>query len=423
MMKAPISAFLLLVLCLGASAAVPRTQAQRRIQDLDSREPLRSSVWGVLAVNLKGDTVACLHHRRRMVPASNMKLVTTGAALLTLGPSARFSTTVGYRGAVQDSTLLGDLCVVGGGDPTIGTLFSYLPAPETHFARWAEALRQAGIRRIEGRIVGDGSWLESDGRHTDWSSEDERSRDGVVPSGLTFRGAMGDSLPDGPLSCVLHFRRYLEENGIVVSGPCVEEKTDSVQVLGQFPSPDIRTLAKQANFESDNFYAETLLLALGRKLRGDCSYEGATEALHDALAPLGLKARSRQVRFADGSGLSRKNYLSPDFVVRFLTAMTRTRVWRDYLASLPVPGKGTLSTRLKSASPQTRSRIRMKSGSMNGVRCFSGYILSADGAPERTIVFSVLTNNVLATSSAHATLVDGVIEALAAENGGELLSL
>ncbi|MBQ9548666.1 MAG: D-alanyl-D-alanine carboxypeptidase [Bacteroidales bacterium] len=395
-----------------AFAAVPDNAVQRRLEALDAAEPLRSSVWGVLAVNFKGDTLACVHARRRMIPASNMKLITTGAALLQLGPSSRFSTQVGIRGAVKDSTLLGDVCLVGGGDPTIGTLFSYLPAPQTHFEKWAEALRGAGIRRVEGRIVGDGSWLANEGRHTDWSSEDERTRDGVVPGGLTFRGAMGDSLPDGALSCAIHFRRYLEENGIAVSGPCAEEKTDSVQVLASFPSPQLRSLVRTANFESDNFIAETLLLALGRKLRGATDYDGATLALQDALAPLGLKACSRSMRFADGSGLSRKNYLSPEFTVRFLTAMSRTGVYKDYLASLPAPGKGTLKTRLKALPAEQKARIRMKSGSMNGVRCFSGYILPADGNPAHTIAFSVFTNNVVAPGAAHAALVDGIIEEL-----------
>ena len=58
----------------------------------------------------------------------------------------------------------------------------------------------------------------------------------------------------------------------------------------------------------------------------------------------------------------------------------------------------------------------MKSGSMNGVRCYSGYILSPDGDPARTIVFSLLTNNVTADSWMVNPSIDGIIKALASEN-------
>ena len=58
----------------------------------------------------------------------------------------------------------------------------------------------------------------------------------------------------------------------------------------------------------------------------------------------------------------------------------------------------------------------MKSGSMNGVRCFSGYILPSSGRAEETIVFSILTNNAVAPSSQVYPLLDAMIESLANEN-------
>ena len=58
----------------------------------------------------------------------------------------------------------------------------------------------------------------------------------------------------------------------------------------------------------------------------------------------------------------------------------------------------------------------MKSGSMDGVRCFSGYILPSDGKPGNTIVFSILTNNAVAPGSQVYPLIDAMIESLANEN-------
>jgi len=53
---------------------------------------------------------------------------------------------------------------------------------------------------------------------------------------------------------------------------------------------------------------------------------------------------------------------------------------------------------------------------MNGVRCYSGYILSSDGDPDKTIIFSLLTNNVTESSWAVSPSIDRIIEAIAAEN-------
>ena len=90
---------------------------------------------------------------------------------------------------------------------------------------------------------------------------------------------------------------------------------------------------------------------------------------------------------------------------RFLKAMISSPEFDNFLYSLPVPGgNGSLSYNMKSYPQGLRSRIRVKSGSMNGVRCYSGYILPEDfqyipGQPvpeevkSRILIFSVLTNN------------------------------
>jgi len=129
-------------------------------------------------------------------------------------------------------------------------------------------------------------------------------------------------------------------------------------------------------------------------------------------------AESGKMRFADGSGLSRKNYISPSFMVGFLNAMARSRVYSDFLNSLPYAGEKntTLQNRLSKAPSELRLRVRMKSGSMNGVNCFSGYILPGDGKPSKTIVFSLLTNNSVASNSTVCTLLDEMIISLAREN-------
>ena len=97
--------------------------------------------------------------------------------------------------------------------------------------------------------------------------------------------------------------------------------------------------------------------------------------------------------------------------------MNCTEVGDMYRRSLPSPGKhGTLEYMFSKESAAFRSRIFMKSGSMNGVRCYSGYILPESGDSQKTIVFSLLTNNVVADSWMVNPSIDGIIKALAAEN-------
>lgn len=416
---------------LADAAQSPATQTktvQKSVEALDSKGgALEHAVWGVLAVNFKGDTLAELNKGKCMVPASNMKLVTTAAAYLKLGRDYRFNTTIATDGQIKDSTLCGNLYIIGGGDPLIGNLFSYLPKEDVPFSKWNKILTDNGIARIEGAVVGDGSYFCGELRHSDWSTEDERSKDGVVPSGLTWRGKMGDSIPDGPLAAATHFRRWLIANGTPVSGTATEtgarqpsdrQSPDSLTILGTAQSATLNHIASIANHQSDNFCAETLIKAIGKSNNGSDDYDTATTALHRALSPIGLAGPSAGMRFADGSGLSRKNYLSPEFLVSLLRGMARSRYYKDYLHSLPRPGRadGTLKTRLPKAPSAVKDRIYMKSGSMNGVRCFSGYILPSDGNTQNTICFSIMVNNYVGSQTKLAPVLDALILELANEN-------
>ncbi len=412
----------MLMLASTAQAASPRTASQRLAQALDGRGgAFEGSVWGVLAVNFRGDTLADFNSSRRMVPASNLKLITTGAALLTFGKEYTFGTTLATDGEVRDSVLCGNLYVIGGGDPLIGTLFPYLPSPGETFSRWKSVLSASGINALAGNIIADGSYFEGEQRHPDWSSEDAITKDGVVPSGLTWRGNMEDTVPDGPLAAAMHFRDWLDADSTFYIGVADAREgyaPDSLSVLGTVPSAPLGEIVSITNHRSDNFCAETLLKALGKRFEGADDYSSSVSGLRQALAPLGLKARSGSMRFSDGSGLSRKNYISPGFLVAFLRAMARTGVYKCYLESLPRPGRsdGTLKPRLPKASSSVKDRIYMKSGSMGGIRCFSGYILPTGGNSSGTIAFSVMVNNYVGNQAVLASKLDELILTLAAEN-------
>ena len=134
-----------------------------------------------------------------------------------------------------------------------------------------------------------------------------------------------------------------------------------------------------------------MLRAMGKTATGIAEYDSCLVAESVVLRDLGLNLD--QVEFADGSGLSRMNYVTPEWMVNFLDAMQKSPAFDAFLASLPQPGEGTLS----SIRFPGCERVRMKSGSLSGVLCYSGYILDEAGKP--AVTFSILTNNALVGAS------------------------
>ncbi|MBR5700517.1 MAG: D-alanyl-D-alanine carboxypeptidase, partial [Bacteroidales bacterium] len=149
--------------------------------------------------------------------------------------------------------------------------------------------------------------------------------------------------------------------------------------IGKTYSPSLGRICRETNHRSDNFYAETLLRTLGRRTHTVDNYDTCRVALRSVLKDLGVDDTGGLI-ISDGSGLSRTNSLSPAFMVRFLSAMRRSPAWNDYLAGLPIPGaNGTMRTVLPTLPQETKDRIHLKSGSMNGVLCYSGYITRKKG--------------------------------------------
>ena len=136
---------------------------------------------------MNGDTLACVNPKQRLVPASNMKLVSTGLALKHFGPDFRFTTTLAYSGQIVDSTLVGDLYILGGGDPTIGSNSECARAANDTFGGWAAILRRAGITRIDGNVLGDPRFFNDPSPDNMGASyEDIGTAYGTGPTGLCF---------------------------------------------------------------------------------------------------------------------------------------------------------------------------------------------------------------------------------------------
>lgn len=141
---------------------------------------------GICIRTMSGKTLKEVNADRNFIPASNLKAVTAALALQKLGTDFRFTTAVAYSGQIDGKGVLrGDLYIVGGGDPTLGSDSPIAVPRDSLFADWERAVRNAGIRRIEGRIVGDSRAMPCRMRGS-WMYEDLGTYYGASCSGLMF---------------------------------------------------------------------------------------------------------------------------------------------------------------------------------------------------------------------------------------------
>ena len=196
---------LILAAMLLLAGSGPRTLAEdgnsietaiaRRIEDLLELPAARRTHWGVLVRNLgTGATVFERNAEKLFVPASNAKLFSTAMALRRLGPGYRFATAVSATGPVDgEGVLQGDLRLVGGGDPNLSSRMLPYRKPE-EFAPdrlaplrdLARQLREAGIRRVAGDLVGDDSRYVWQPYPRGWGYADTLQAYGSPTSALVF---------------------------------------------------------------------------------------------------------------------------------------------------------------------------------------------------------------------------------------------
>ncbi len=171
-----------------------RGSLQQRLSVLLDQPPFDRATWNVYAQDDRGRVLFNRNGDRFSVPASNTKLVVSAAATVLLPADYRARTSIYANGTVTNGVLQGDLILYGRGDPTwsercytVDTL-----APGGCDSTWtavdaiADSLRAHGIKRIAGRIVGDGSYFEPVLTHPSWNSFDLNWWYAAPISGLGF---------------------------------------------------------------------------------------------------------------------------------------------------------------------------------------------------------------------------------------------
>lgn len=195
-------------------------------------------------------------------------------------------------------------------------------------------------------------------------------------------------------------------------------EADDVRPVATYRSPPLRAIVHTMNHESDNLYAEQLLRTMAvvdppPPAANDQDVGSAARgvlALRTALAEVGVD--TSDVTLEGGSGLSRKNLVTPRALVQLLThyrTAADTTTAAPFSRSLPTGGaEGTLEDRFPADAP-ARGRVRAKTGTLTGVSSLSGYVETTEGTP---IAFSILCNHHRTDSDRVRAAQDAIVNAI-----------
>lgn len=336
----------------SASAATPKTDATLRA-DLVRLAASAGGSGGFTVLDGKTGRILAESRGTAARPlGSTAKLLSTTAALRTLGASHPLTTTVAIMAGVDAAgTLGGDLYLLGGGDPTLD---------EPQLQKLADVVVARGIRAITGSVVGDESLFDL-------------QRGGPATGGafdLDFAGALGAltyargrQAPDGPLqpdparAAAYRFDDILEARGLTIRGiPKAGVTPTAAAPLGHV-SATVGAVVKTIDKQSDDFAAEVLTKVLGAARAGNAPFSGTTA---NGVAVVKRNLYGLPLRPVDGSGVAPRTKGSTRALARFVR---RVRTIKALAGALPVAGvDGTLATRMTSAP--ARRNCRAKTGSL-----------------------------------------------------------
>jgi D-alanyl-D-alanine carboxypeptidase/D-alanyl-D-alanine-endopeptidase (penicillin-binding protein 4) len=310
--------------------------------------------------------------------ASDAKLFTSAAALLALGPDTTLPTDVLTSVPVDASgTLSGDLFLRGSGDPALG---------EPQMTALADQIVAAGVHRITGSVVGDGTRFDEVRTGPSGNGVFDPDLQGVLGALVYERGRQVDGgafQPDPDRAAAFRFDDALEARGVVILGvPHAGATPPGATPLAAVASLPISALATVVARDSDNYIAEMLAKAIAARTTVTATTAAGAAAITTAAAGVGS-----QVALVDGSGLDARDRAAPREVVDLLRRM---RPMPAFAAALAIAGRtGTLADRL--TAPPAAGRCQAKTGSMpaNRVSALSGWCRTRRG---RILIFSLLVS-------------------------------
>lgn len=434
------------------------------LQNLEKDNDMKYASIGFCAIDINSNKVYAQRNPiQALIPASSMKVITTGSSLAILGSNYTFKTYLEYSGSISNGTLNGNLYIRGTGDPSLASpIMEGVLTRVALMAQFVAAIKKAGIKKINGHIIGDGSLYDDQTMISTWQWGDIGNHYGAGAGGLNYHdnlyyinfkrksdfGAIppvdhttpaipnlkidnrvtcagsrtGDNayvfcapygtevvirgtipkgsglfdikgaLPDPALFCAHDLRNFLTTGGISVSNKAttqrIYKKKESRTKIHTYSSPPLHVICKHTNERSRNMYCETMLKAIGAKLKGVGSTDNGIAAVNDFWRGRGLDMQGFFMK--DGCGLSARNGVSAKTFADIMRKMyLDKKAFFDFYNQMAIAGRtGTLKNMCRNSSAE--NNVRAKSGSMNRIRSYTGYVTTKSG---KMLAFSMIANN------------------------------
>ena len=467
------------ILILLLSCSTKERKGDSVILGFDRLNALKGAIISGYVVDMNtGNVIASENADIRMTPASLSKIFTTSAALSILGPDFRFKTTVAGTGSVVNGRLNGDLMIIGGGDPTLGSKYFSSTHPGKVMEEILKTVRKAGISSVSGKLLIVPDFFDPPAYPSLRLWEDMSNYYGAPPSGLTFMdntfrialsspAAIGEkctivnidpdvgiepdcrvlssasdkdsayiygfpglkewyidgSIPAGRSRFVIKgampfpekifgqmLFRYLKKNGIRIRSLAFERsgQTGRYDTIGILYSPLLSDVVKEVNKKSINLFADHLFLTMAKQSgRGD--WDNARKVIDGFWEKqIGVN----DIYLHDGSGLSPYNHCTPEDMVRVLMYDAKSKISKEFMASLSVSGiDGTLKRVWNSA--ETKGKVIGKSGYMKGVLGYAGYITTKKN---KRFAFCIIVNRFTEPVKEVRALIEKEIERIITHN-------
>jgi D-alanyl-D-alanine carboxypeptidase/D-alanyl-D-alanine-endopeptidase (penicillin-binding protein 4) len=398
-----------------AEGVVPTAAGVRKVLAAALADPSLGKHYGATVYDAsRGKTVYSVGTTRPYVPASTLKLLTTVAALETLGPDHWFSTSTVRSGS--------SLVLVGGGDPLLTLRRSSDPLDfpvratlQDLATSTAKSLREQGVTSVT--LGYDATLFTGPAANAKWEPNYIPEgiaaptsalwvNEGRITPGLSKRAASPAAAAAASFATLLRTAGIKVAPGVKpLAAPATAQKVSEVR------SAPVGDIVEYVNLHSDNDGAEVLLRHVGLATDNGGSYAGGLKGLRATLTKLGLNVS--KARIEDGSGLSRTNQVPLDVLAGAVRVAVSRPELRHLISGLPVAGfTGSLENRF--AAPGTSAGtglVRAKTGTLTGVHSLAGLVRSRTGS---LLVFAVATDAVPANKPLEArAALDRAVAALA----------
>jgi D-alanyl-D-alanine carboxypeptidase/D-alanyl-D-alanine-endopeptidase (penicillin-binding protein 4) len=425
----------------AADAPVPTAQGIRDAVDALVHDADLGPRVGVSVVDAtSGESLYASGAGMPTTPASTTKLITAATVLEARGPAYRIPT----RAVAGDRP--GEVVLIGGGDPTLAVNATATYPGAARLDQLAAQVRAALGGATPTRVIVDSSlftgpvygpgWdddiptggfagpitaLMTDGARINPKAAPaaERYDNPDLAAGQAFARALG--LPAVAVKATTRGTAPADPGAAAGPGATVTPGGATAGAapvapgaqLGVVVSPPMIRLVELMLSASDNVIAESLARQVALAKDEPASYAGAVAAMDTVIADLGLDPD--QAQLSDGSGLSRRNRISPALLTDLLSlaASGHQRV-ADLLGGLPVAGwSGTLRDRYGVGEAGSRvgaGVVRAKTGTLRGVHAISGVVQTVDG---RLLAFAVLADQVPPAAADPQAALDRIAATLA----------